>query len=247
MKLKILDRSHVLSFDYNLFWNVHNTSIIEIFFNITEVALLKLLHFGFVISRSSVTKFREMVSQTIDLLKNELPLEQELVVLPEDVVTGLVLVDIINGFCTVGAGNLVKCLTPELLIYILLQVLDPIFWDSNSRMLDANFKKTIVESTRLSCDVINDSLKLHTHVYVEEDVCRICFVHWIRKFIALIFWVLGPKRTQQTNNKNDQRISEAGKTFLRQEIACYGVSWFSSSWQARGSLSSSLHSRHRWI
>lgn len=47
-----------------------------------------------------------MVSQTTELLKNELPLEQELVVLPEDVVTGLVLVDIINGFCTVGAGNL---------------------------------------------------------------------------------------------------------------------------------------------
>ncbi|XP_038995904.1 nicotinamidase 1-like [Hibiscus syriacus] len=48
----------------------------------------------------------KMVSQTIELLKNELPLEQEFVVLPEDVVTGLVLVDIINGFCTVGAGNL---------------------------------------------------------------------------------------------------------------------------------------------
>ncbi|KAK8508515.1 hypothetical protein V6N13_130698 [Hibiscus sabdariffa] len=47
-----------------------------------------------------------MVSQTTELLKKELPLEQELVVLPEDVVTGLVLVDIINGFCTVGAGNL---------------------------------------------------------------------------------------------------------------------------------------------
>ena len=54
-----------------------------------------------------------MVSQTTELLKNELPLEQELVVLPEDVVTGLVLVDIINGFCTVGAGNLVN-LTLEL-------------------------------------------------------------------------------------------------------------------------------------
>lgn len=47
-----------------------------------------------------------MVSQTIDILKNELPLELESVVLPDDVVTGLVLVDIINGFCTVGAGNL---------------------------------------------------------------------------------------------------------------------------------------------
>lgn len=48
-----------------------------------------------------------MVSQTVDLLKNELPLEQESVVLPKDVETGLVHVDIINGFCTVGAGNLV--------------------------------------------------------------------------------------------------------------------------------------------
>jgi len=47
-----------------------------------------------------------MVSPTVDLLKSEIPLEQELVVLSEDVVTGLVLVDIINGFCTVGAGNL---------------------------------------------------------------------------------------------------------------------------------------------
>lgn len=47
------------------------------------------------------------MSQTIDLLKNEIPLEQESVDLSQDVVTGLVLVDIINGFCTVGAGNLV--------------------------------------------------------------------------------------------------------------------------------------------
>ncbi|GKV02331.1 hypothetical protein SLEP1_g14785 [Rubroshorea leprosula] len=47
-----------------------------------------------------------MVSQTIDLVKNELPLEQETVVFPEEGLTGLVLVDIINGFCTVGAGNL---------------------------------------------------------------------------------------------------------------------------------------------
>ncbi|XP_043721456.1 nicotinamidase 1-like [Telopea speciosissima] len=44
--------------------------------------------------------------QTLDLLKNELPLKQESLVLSEDVVTGLVLVDVINGFCTVGAGDL---------------------------------------------------------------------------------------------------------------------------------------------
>lgn len=47
-----------------------------------------------------------MVLQTIDLLRNEIPLEQETVNFSEDAVTGLVLVDIINGFCTVGAGNL---------------------------------------------------------------------------------------------------------------------------------------------
>ncbi|KAK7363068.1 hypothetical protein VNO77_05197 [Canavalia gladiata] len=48
----------------------------------------------------------KMVSQTVELLKSEIPLEQESVVLTEDTVNGLVLVDIINGFCTVGAGDL---------------------------------------------------------------------------------------------------------------------------------------------
>ncbi|KAF8406096.1 hypothetical protein HHK36_008176 [Tetracentron sinense] len=47
-----------------------------------------------------------MVFQTLDLLKNELPLVQESLVLSQDFTTGLVLVDVINGFCTVGAGNL---------------------------------------------------------------------------------------------------------------------------------------------
>ncbi|KAL7198089.1 hypothetical protein ACSBR2_020580 [Camellia fascicularis] len=47
-----------------------------------------------------------MVLKTVDLLKNEIPFEEELVVLFEDVKTGLVIVDIINGFCTIGAGNL---------------------------------------------------------------------------------------------------------------------------------------------
>lgn len=49
-----------------------------------------------------------MVSQKIDLLKSELPLEEEQLSLQEDRVNGLVLVDIINGFCTVGAGSLVR-------------------------------------------------------------------------------------------------------------------------------------------
>lgn len=61
-----------------------------------------------------------MVSQKADLLR-ELPLEQESVELCDDVVTGLVLVDIINGFCTVGAGNLV---IPMALIFF---VSDPPF------------------------------------------------------------------------------------------------------------------------
>ncbi|XP_059446443.1 nicotinamidase 1-like [Corylus avellana] len=48
----------------------------------------------------------KMASPTIDLLKSEIPFEQEKMVLSGDVVSGLVLVDIVNGFCTVGAGNL---------------------------------------------------------------------------------------------------------------------------------------------
>ncbi|XP_059624139.1 nicotinamidase 1-like [Cornus florida] len=47
-----------------------------------------------------------MVSQTIDLLKNELVVDQESLVVAGDVNTGLVLVDVVNGFCTVGAGHL---------------------------------------------------------------------------------------------------------------------------------------------
>nr|POF26843.1 isoform 2 of nicotinamidase 1 [Quercus suber] len=47
-----------------------------------------------------------MVSSTVELLKEELPVNQESLVLSEDLKTGLVLVDIVNGFCTVGSGNL---------------------------------------------------------------------------------------------------------------------------------------------
>ncbi|XP_023735550.1 nicotinamidase 1 [Lactuca sativa] len=44
--------------------------------------------------------------KAIDLVKNELPVDEESVVFSGDLRTGLVLVDIVNGFCTVGAGNL---------------------------------------------------------------------------------------------------------------------------------------------
>ncbi|XP_057751146.1 nicotinamidase 1 [Arachis stenosperma] len=47
-----------------------------------------------------------MVSQTVDLLREELPVEQEPLHLSSDIKTGLVLVDLVNGFCTVGSGNL---------------------------------------------------------------------------------------------------------------------------------------------
>lgn len=46
--------------------------------------------------------------QAIEIVRNELPLEQENLVLSGEVKTGLVLVDIVNGFCTVGSGNLVS-------------------------------------------------------------------------------------------------------------------------------------------
>ncbi|KAL3843792.1 hypothetical protein ACJIZ3_001195 [Penstemon smallii] len=47
-----------------------------------------------------------MVLTTVEILKKEIPIEEESVVVPEGVKVGLVFVDIINGFCTVGAGNL---------------------------------------------------------------------------------------------------------------------------------------------
>ncbi|KAM0067631.1 putative nicotinamidase 1 [Helianthus debilis subsp. tardiflorus] len=49
-----------------------------------------------------------MVLETaIDLVKIELPVDEDSVILTGDVTIGLVLVDIVNGFCTVGAGHLV--------------------------------------------------------------------------------------------------------------------------------------------
>ncbi|XP_062011119.1 nicotinamidase 1 [Rosa rugosa] len=47
-----------------------------------------------------------MVPQTVDLLKEQMPVHQESLLVTGDVKTGLVLVDVVNGFCTVGAGNL---------------------------------------------------------------------------------------------------------------------------------------------
>lgn len=45
-------------------------------------------------------------SKTIDRLQKELPVKQDTLLLPDNNSTGLVLVDLVNGFCTVGAGNL---------------------------------------------------------------------------------------------------------------------------------------------
>ncbi|KAK4490400.1 hypothetical protein RD792_001076 [Penstemon davidsonii] len=45
-------------------------------------------------------------SDAVELLKKEIPLEQDTLVLSNDVKTGLVLVDIVNGFCTLNSGNL---------------------------------------------------------------------------------------------------------------------------------------------
>ncbi|GAV90841.1 LOW QUALITY PROTEIN: Isochorismatase domain-containing protein [Cephalotus follicularis] len=47
-----------------------------------------------------------MVSTTLRLLKNELPVDEGSLLLNGDVKTGLVLVDVVNGVFTVGTGNL---------------------------------------------------------------------------------------------------------------------------------------------
>ncbi|CAA0831800.1 Nicotinamidase 1 [Striga hermonthica] len=45
-------------------------------------------------------------SQAMEVLMSELPVEQENLVLSGAHKSGLVLVDVVNGFCTVGSGNL---------------------------------------------------------------------------------------------------------------------------------------------
>lgn len=57
-------------------------------------------------------------TQAIEVLKNELPFEQENLVLSHEIKAGLVLVDIVNGFCTVGSGNLVSHNSLSRLYYI---------------------------------------------------------------------------------------------------------------------------------
>jgi len=49
-----------------------------------------------------------MEFQLLEQLKVNLPVKEERLVLPiENKKAGLVLVDVVNGFCTVGSGNLV--------------------------------------------------------------------------------------------------------------------------------------------
>ncbi|XP_050363386.1 nicotinamidase 1 [Argentina anserina] len=47
-----------------------------------------------------------MVPHTVDLLEEQIPVHQKSLLVSGDVNTGLVLVDVVNGFCTVGAGNM---------------------------------------------------------------------------------------------------------------------------------------------
>lgn len=62
-------------------------------------------------------------NEAVDLLKSEIPLEWDTeLVLTREVEAGrpvgLVLIDEVNGFCTVGAGNLV--ILPTFLLIVLI-------------------------------------------------------------------------------------------------------------------------------
>jgi hypothetical protein len=62
----------------------------------------------------------------VDLLRSQIPFQSdgELVLPPLDGAgVGLVLVDVSNGFCTVGAGNLVSILLLLLLVFMATEVL----------------------------------------------------------------------------------------------------------------------------
>ncbi|TKY58716.1 Nicotinamidase 1 [Spatholobus suberectus] len=45
-------------------------------------------------------------SNTVEQVREEIPVKQQPLSLSGDIKTGLVLIDVVNGFCTVGAGNL---------------------------------------------------------------------------------------------------------------------------------------------
>lgn len=47
-----------------------------------------------------------MATRTVDLLRTEIRVPEEPLLLSGDAAVGLVIVDVVNGFCTVGAGNL---------------------------------------------------------------------------------------------------------------------------------------------
>ncbi|KAF4360650.1 hypothetical protein F8388_011285 [Cannabis sativa] len=57
-------------------------------------------------------KLLERIGLEMDL-PDELPVNQEPFIISGDVKTGLVLVDIVNGFCTVGAGNMAQELSAK--------------------------------------------------------------------------------------------------------------------------------------
>ena len=79
-----------------------------------------------------------MVQQIIELIEEELPVLQMSLVLTGDVKAGLVLVDIVNGFCTVGAGNLYKrlmdsCTTPVFKFWLrVILFFWPVTWINSS-------------------------------------------------------------------------------------------------------------------
>lgn len=54
----------------------------------------------------------ESQSPTVELVKEEIPVKQQPLLLSDNFKTGLVLVDLVNGFCTVGSGNFVILFFP---------------------------------------------------------------------------------------------------------------------------------------
>ncbi|KAL6012611.1 hypothetical protein ACLOJK_003100 [Asimina triloba] len=65
------------------------------------------------------------MEEMLDQLKAEIPCEEEALLLgkADSGTTGLVLVDVVNGFCTVGAGNLVIMNTTQNSLSILFCLL----------------------------------------------------------------------------------------------------------------------------
>ncbi|CAI0474316.1 unnamed protein product [Linum tenue] len=104
----------------------------------------------------------------MDLLKTELPVNEEAFVIGGNLRTGVIMVDIINGFYIVGAGNLVRITNLQIFLLFLPLSCVPLEFTPQSqapRRPDKKLLKMGEELMRLSRAFYNK--KLHVFSFLD--------------------------------------------------------------------------------